>query len=262
VTSEVESLELEEMRVALTRKGNLPRHVAIIMDGNGRWAARRNLSRLEGHKVGRDSVRAVVRAAAGLGLEVLTLYTFSKENWQRPRVEVEGLMGFLEEVLREEVDELEENDIRLTYMGRVDALPESTRAELVRTAERLAGSRGMTLNLALSYSSREEIVDACRRVAEKVGRGDLELGDVNEKLFAGCLYRPDLPDPDLLIRTSGEMRISNFLLWQLAYAEIYVTEVLWPDFRERDLYLAVQEYQKRERRFGLVPSDLSPRRGR
>jgi undecaprenyl diphosphate synthase len=236
---------------SLKSSPNLPRHIAIIMDGNGRWAKKRRLPRLAGHRAGTEPVRKCVRTCARLGVEYLTLYTFSVENWNRPHAEVAGLMSILEEVLRREVLELQENNVRLNAIGRLDALPAATRRTLDRTAERLAGNTGLTLTLALSYGGRAEIIDAARRLAERVREGALETSAIDEDALHACLYDPALPDPDLLIRTSGELRVSNFLLWQIAYTEIWVTEVLWPDFGEGDLLDAIDAYTRRERRFGL-----------
>jgi undecaprenyl diphosphate synthase len=230
----------------------LPKHVAIIMDGNGRWARRRNLPRIMGHREGRKAVRRVVEAAAQLGIETLSLFTFSMENWSRPSTEVKALMHFLEEVLEKELAELDKSGVRLTSMGRIDLLPEATRLSLEQACARLAANRGMVLNLALSYSGRCEIVDAARRFAEAVARGEAVPADLDEESFSRYLYLPDLAPVDLLIRTSGEQRISNFCLWQLAYAEIHITPALWPDFGAEDLYRAIQDYQGRERRFGRV----------
>jgi undecaprenyl diphosphate synthase len=228
----------------------LPPHVAIIMDGNGRWAKKRLLPRLAGHRAGTESVRAAIRVSARLGLSTLSLYTFSLENWKRPRVEVEGLMRFLREVLRSEYLELKENNIRLCAIGRLGMLPRETRQALDETIARLSGNTGMVLNLCLSYGGRAEIIDAARSLAGAVREGSLHVEDIDEKVFRRFLYDPELPDPDLLIRTSGEMRISNFLLWQLAYTEIVVLDTLWPDFREEHLIGAIREYLGRERRFG------------
>ena len=240
--------EIEELK----RTPGLPRHIAVIMDGNGRWAKKRNLPRLAGHKAGRESVRTIVRTCAKLGISVLSLYTFSLENWRRPKPEVSGLMRFLREVLHSEYLELKENNIRLRAMGRLDMLPVRTLKALNDTKDKLSGNDGMVLNLCLSYGGRAEIADAARALAGAVERGEVSLEDIDEETFSAFLYSSDLPDPDLLIRTSGELRISNFLLWQLAYAEIVVTEVLWPDFREKHLFLAIREYLARERRFGAI----------
>ena len=235
----------------LKTSNNLPRHVAIIMDGNGRWAKKRHLPRLQGHRVGRESVRTVVRTAAKIGIPYLTLYTFSLENWKRSKEEVGGLMMFLEEVLRAEFEELDENGVQLHAIGRLDMLPANTRHSLDDTMAKLAKNKRLVLTLALSYGGRAEIVDAARRIAEKVKTGEMDALDIDENTFRRALYEPETPDPDLLIRTSGESRVSNFLLWQIAYAEILVTDVLWPDFRENELIESIEAYQRRERRFGL-----------
>jgi undecaprenyl diphosphate synthase len=232
----------------LKTKGNLPRHVAIIMDGNGRWARARGVPRLMGHRAGRESVREAVRGCVALGVEVLTLYTFSTENWNRPRSEVKALMGILRQTLRSERRELRENNVRLRIIGRDADLPREVMAAIAETQDYLAGCDGLLLNLALSYSGRAEIVDAVRRlIADRA-----TAAPVDEASFARYLYTAGLPDPDLLIRTSGEMRLSNFLLWQLAYTELWITDTLWPDFRRRHLYQAIADFQGRERRFGRV----------
>ncbi|HMI30922.1 MAG TPA: isoprenyl transferase [Candidatus Limnocylindrales bacterium] len=227
-----------------------PAHIAIIMDGNGRWAERRGLPRLMGHRAGRRAVREVVEGAVELGIRVLTLYTFSLENWDRGAREVSGLMRILEQVLREERPELKRNNVQLRTIGRVDLLPERSRAILEDTREALSGNNGLILVLALSYGGRAEIVDAVRRIVEDERMGRIPSGGIDEDLFARKLDTDGLPDPDLLIRTSGELRVSNFLLWQLAYAEFWVTDVLWPDFRRKHLYQAVYDFQRRSRRFG------------
>ena len=234
----------------LTTRGNLPRHVAIIMDGNGRWAKARGVPRLMGHRAGRESVREVVRGCAGLGIEVLTLYTFSVENWQRPAREVSALMTILRQTLKAERRELKENNVRLQVVGRAEELPAAVRDEISRTQDHLSKCDGMLLNLALSYSGRAEIVDAVRRLVADARTHRIDPARVDDELFASYLYTAGLPDPDLLIRTSGEMRISNFLLWQLAYTELWITDTLWPDFRRRHLYEAIADFQRRERRFG------------
>jgi len=222
------------------------------MDGNGRWATRRGLPRIAGHHAARRSVREVVEGSSELGIEFLTLYTFSVENWNRPILEVNGLMDFLRQVLTEEREALRENNVRLNVIGRVQDLPGQVRAVLEETIEALSGNSGLQLLLALSYGGRTELVDCFRRLLEQARAGDLSPEEVDEALIDRHLYTAGYPHPDLLIRTSGEMRISNFMLWQLAYAEIYVTDTLWPDFRKRDLFRALLEYQKRERRFGRV----------
>jgi undecaprenyl diphosphate synthase len=239
--------QIEELK----RSKSLPRHVAIIMDGNGRWAKKRGQPRIEGHRVGRESVRTVVRTTARIGIPFLTLYTFSLENWQRSEDEVQGLMIILEEVLRHEYEELNDNGVQLRAIGRLDRLPETTRAALDDTMARLSHNSRLTLTLALSYGGRAEIVDAARRIALEARAGTLDPDDIDDSTFRRALYDPEVPDPDLLVRTSGEMRVSNFLLWQIAYSEILVTDVLWPDFRERELIESIKSYQKRERRFGL-----------
>ena len=236
----------------LKAKGNLPRHVAIIMDGNGRWATRRGLPRIAGHQAGRRSVREVVEGCGELGVECLTLFTFSSENWSRPPAEVRALMRFLHQVLIEEVKALDDNNVRLETIGRREDLPAEVNEELDRTMARLRDNQGLRLILALSYGGRRELVDCFQKLMAEVQAGRLRAEEVDEALVEKHLYTGDWPNPDLLIRTSGEMRLSNFLLWQLAYAEIYVTDILWPDFRKADLFQAISEYQKRDRRFGRV----------
>jgi undecaprenyl diphosphate synthase len=244
--------QTELLTQRIQERGNLPRHIAVIMDGNGRWARRRVMPRIAGHRAGRHAVREVVRTSAELGIEALSLYTFSQENWKRPSYEVRALWTFLEEVLETEFLELKENDIRLIATGDLSAIPEPAQRAFASAQERLADCQGMVLNLVLNYGGRQEIVAAARRFAEDVAAGRMQPEELTEKLFHTYLYTPDLPDPDLLIRTSGEMRLSNFLLWQLAYAELYVTDTLWPDFRKRDLLEAIESYQRRDRRFGGV----------
>lgn len=231
---------------------NLPAHIAIIMDGNGRWAKKRGLPRLAGHHEGREPVRMCVRTCAKIGIQYLTLYTFSLENWRRPKDEVEGLMVFLEDVLEKEYLELNENNVRLEVMGRKDMLPQSTQAVLDETIRKLSANNGLVLNLAISYGGRAEIIDAVKGMTQAVGDGSISIKDITEEGFRKYLYNPELPDPDLLIRTSGEFRISNFLLWQIAYSEIYVTDVLWPDFKEEHLLDGIRDFQGRERRYGLT----------
>ena len=244
--------EVEKKIQRLKNHPKLPRHIAIIMDGNGRWARKRRLPRIAGHRAGRASVKTVVRTCAKLGVEALSLYTFSLENWKRPKREVSALMKFLKEVLYSEYLELKQNNIRLVASGRLDMLPDDTREALEDTIKKLSTNRGMILNLCLSYSGRAEILDALKKMVEAVRKEKLEPEEVDEDTFKEFLYVPELPDPDLLIRTSGEFRVSNFLLWQIAYTEIVVTDVLWPDFREENLLEAIEEYMGRERRFGKV----------
>ena len=230
----------------------LPRHVAVIMDGNGRWAKLRHKRRVEGHRAGIASVRDVVETSARLGLEVLTLYAFSVENWKRPKTEVSTLMGLLKRYLRLELETLLRNNIRFRVIGRMDELPKDVQDELRRAMERTARSTGLLFNIALNYGGRTEITDAVRRLVADVMANGRDASRVDEQLLSSYLYTAGQPDPDLLIRTSGEMRVSNFLLWQIAYAEIWVTDVLWPDFRRRHLLQAVLDYQKRERRYGGI----------
>lgn len=236
---------------ALARQVNferLPQHIAVIMDGNGRWAAQRHLPRVEGHRAGIESVREVVEGSARIGIKVLTLYAFSVENWKRPLSEVSTLMSLLKHYLRLELKTLLRNDIRFRVIGRDEDLAPDIRRELQLAEDKTAASRGMLFNIALNYGGRAEIVDAARRAIAAGLSGD----DLDEQRFGEFLYTAGQPDPDLLIRTSGEMRVSNFLLWQIAYAEIWVTDTLWPDFRKRDLLEAILAYQKRDRRYGGI----------
>ena len=230
----------------------LPKHVAIIMDGNGRWAAARGMPRIKGHEAGAESVSEIVRDCRERGISALTLYSFSTENWKRPSAEVGALMGLLERYLAAEKKEILDNGIRLNAIGQIDRLPAHVRLPLQLLMKDSARNRAMTLTLALSYGGRREIVDAVQAIAKKVRRRELVPEEIDETTIAAHLYTGSLPDPDLLIRTSGEMRISNFLLWQLAYTEIYVTDVFWPDFRKPQLQLALDAYAKRERRYGLT----------
>jgi len=243
----------EELLVRRLDLSRLPRHVAIIMDGNGRWAKGRGLPRAEGHRAGVAAVRDTVEAAAELELPVLTLYAFSTENWKRPRIEIWTLMNLLKEYVRKETANLVENDIRLNVLGRWRELDPSVVRELERGLEATAGCRGMSFNIALNYSGRCEIVDACRKIVADWAAG--KRADIDEETIGRYLYTSGQPDPDLMIRTSGELRVSNFLLWQIAYAEIWVTQTLWPDFRRRDLYEAILAYQSRERRYGGVGAE-------
>jgi undecaprenyl diphosphate synthase len=240
----------EELLVRRLDLARLPRHVAIIMDGNGRWAKARNLPRVEGHRAGVESVRDTVESAAQLGLEVLTLYAFSVENQKRPRFEVWTLMNLLKEYVRRETETLLGNDIRFQVLGRWEDLDPSVVRELRRALDATRDCSGMCFNIALNYSGRCEIVDACRRIVSDWAAG--KRADIDEETIGRYLYTSGQPDPDLLIRTSGELRVSNFLLWQIAYTELWVTKTLWPDFRRRDLFQAVLEYQQRDRRYGGV----------
>lgn len=228
----------------------IPRHVAIIMDGNGRWAAARGLPRRDGHRAGADSVEEVMRACGDLGVKYLTLYAFSSENWKRPETEVNALMGLLAHFLKEKTPTLMKNNIRLRVIGHLERLPERNQQQLQKSIELTSKNDGLTLVVALSYGSREEIVDAARSLMAKAKSGELDPAELDPETFARHLYTAAIPDPDLLIRTSGEFRVSNFLLWQISYAEIVITEVLWPDFRRPHLEAAIGEYQRRHRRFG------------
>ena len=247
---EQQSVEDRDLQQRLRYQGAMPRHIAIIMDGDRRWAKERGLKITEGHRHGRESVRDIVRACGQLEIETLTLYTFSSENWNRPRHEVAALMHWLEESLRDETPELHENDVRLSAIGRLDALPDKVRRALDNALAETAHNRGLYLNLALNYGGRAELVDACRTLARRVRDGALDPDAIDEAAIDQTLYTAGLPDPDLLIRCSGEMRLSNFLPWQMVYTEIYFTPVFWPDFRRHHLYEAVREFQRRQRRFG------------
>jgi undecaprenyl diphosphate synthase len=233
-------------------KANLPAHVAIIMDGNGRWARQRHLPRIEGHREGAESVRTIVRAAGEAGIKYLTLYAFSVENWSRPKDEVDTLMKYLARYLKSEVSDLMRNNVRLEVIGQIYRLPEFVQEQLAKTRAALSRNNGLTAVLALSYGGRQEIVEAVRDIATKVQRGKLEAAEINEQVISQHLYTKNIPDPDLLLRTSGEMRVSNFLLWQISYAELVVTPTLWPDFRKPQFFEALEEYARRHRRFGAV----------
>jgi undecaprenyl diphosphate synthase len=235
----------------------LPQHVAIIMDGNGRWAKQRGMNRIRGHEEGTKSVRTIVRATRELGVPWLTLYAFSEENWRRPKYEVKALMVILKRFLKSELREMLDNGIRFQAIGRLHKLPKDVQKTLRETAERTAHDRNMVLTLALSYGGRQEITDAARKMVERVEAGELRASDISEALVSEYLYTANIPDPDLLIRTSGECRVSNFLLWQIAYAEIYVTPTYWPDFRKEQYVEALIEYQKRERRFGATGDQVA-----
>lgn len=231
----------------------LPRHIAIIMDGNGRWARERGLAHVEGHEAGSRSVRAVIESCRHLGVEALSLYAFSTENWRRSKFEVSALFRLLSKYIRQEIDEMDRNNIRICFMGREEGLPKRALADMAACVERTRNNTAMVVNIALNYGGRGEIVDATRRIARAVQAGELSVGDIDEALFARHLYQPELAEVDLLIRTSGELRVSNFMLWQLSYAEIVVPDTLWPDFDEQCLCDAIVAYQKRNRRFGGRP---------
>ncbi|MCP4115440.1 MAG: isoprenyl transferase [Desulfobacteraceae bacterium] len=230
----------------------LPRHVAVIMDGNGRWAKKRLMNRVNGHKQGSETVRDIVSACRELGIEVLTLYAFSTENWSRPAAEVTALMGLLKRFLRSEQDDLDSKGIRLNIIGQKHRLPADVQAEIDGATSKTRDNTGMVLNLALSYGGREEITMAAKRLAEDLASGKILADDITETALADRLYTGGMPDPDIVIRTSGEMRLSNFLLWQAAYAEIFITDTLWPDFSKQEFYDIVREYQTRDRRYGKV----------
>ncbi|MFC1869452.1 isoprenyl transferase [Thermodesulfobacteriota bacterium] len=233
----------------------LPRHVAVIMDGNGRWAKKRAMNRIRGHEGGAESVRAVVRANREIGIPWLTLYAFSAENWKRPKYEIDALMGILKRFLKSELGEMLENGIRFQTIGNIDKLSSDVRSVLYETIEKTSQNRDMVLSLALSYGGRQEIASAIQKIAERVESGNIHPSEITEKLISESLYTAEMPDPDLLIRTSGEFRVSNFLLWQIAYTEIYITPTLWPDFRKEDYLLAIEEFQKRNRRFGATGTE-------
>lgn len=241
-----------DLLTRIRMNGPVPRHVAIIMDGNGRWARARNRPREFGHRAGMRAVREAVEGAKDAGVEVLTLFAFSQENWRRPAGEVSALMALLELYVRKEQRELKAKGVEVRVIGRLDRLGPRTRGALERIVEYTRGGSALRLNLAISYGGRAEIVDAARRLADRVARGTLVPEEIDEALLSSQLYTADVPDPDLLIRTSGELRISNFMLWQLAYTELHVTPVLWPDFDRERLYAAIEDYQRRERRFGRV----------
>ncbi len=246
------SKEIEKLKDAVLKKGNLPVHIAIIMDGNGRWAKRRGLPRIAGHKAGVTAVKRVVKAAGELKISILTLFTFSHENWKRPKEEVSAIMKLLYETTKREINELDENNVKLITTGRIEELSPQRRDILERAKEQTKDNTGLILNLALNYGGRTEILDAVKEIAIDIEKGSLNLNELNEERFSQYLYTKDLPDPDLLIRTSGEKRISNFLLWQTSYTELYITDVLWPNFTAKDFYEAIWDYQNRERRFGRV----------
>ena len=240
------------LHLSAQAKATLPTHVAVIMDGNGRWAKQRGLPRVEGHRNGVESVRAVVRAAGEVGIKYLTLYAFSVENWNRPQDEVDTLMKYLARFLKNEIGELTRNNVRLEVIGQIYRLPEFVQEQLKKTQAALAKHNGLTLILALSYGGRQEIVEGMRAIASKVKTGKLEPAEITEQVISQHLYTHQYPDPDLLIRTSGELRVSNFLLWQISYAEFVVTQTLWPDFRKAEFFAALEEYTRRQRRFGAV----------
>lgn len=242
----------DENLLKLINRQKMPQHIAIIMDGNGRWAKQRGSPRVMGHKAGIEAIKDIVQLCSNIGVRVLTLYAFSVENWQRPRTEVNSLMKLLRIFLRNEIDELHEKNVRIMAIGRIQELPLFTQQEIYNVIERTKNNTGLILNLALNYSGRVDILEAVRKIIEKTESSGINLKKFNEETFADFLYTSGLPEPDLLIRTSGECRISNFMLWQIAYTEIWITNVLWPDFRGTHLLEAILDYQKRKRRFGKI----------
>lgn len=236
----------------------LPKHVAVIMDGNGRWAKKRGITRLRGHEKGADAVRKIVRTSREIGIPWLTLYAFSEENWKRPKKEIQALMKLLNRFLKMELKEMQENGIRLQTIGRTQKLPDGTKKVLLDIMEKTASNTEMVLTLALSYGGRQEILDAIRNIAERVEEGRISAGDISEQMVSNYLYTTGMPEPDLLIRTSGEYRVSNFLLWQIAYTEIYITPTLWPDMGRDEFLAAILDFQKRERRFGGTEAQSVP----
>ncbi|CUS96538.1 Undecaprenyl pyrophosphate synthetase [Candidatus Kryptobacter tengchongensis] len=257
-SSKVESKSSYDRRIQeeLKKSGEIPKHIAIIMDGNGRWAKKRGLPRVAGHREGVKSVRDVVEACAQLGVKYLTLFAFSTENWKRPKHEIDTLMKLLIKTLRTETDKLHKNDIKLMAIGDIESLPVEVQRELKEAIEKTKNNKRMVLNLALSYSGRWEIIEAVKGIARDVKSGKIKVEEINDSLFASYLKTAGIPEPDLLIRTSGEFRISNFLLWQIAYTELYICDCLWPDFRRKHLYEAIRDYQKRERRFGMTSEQI------
>lgn len=245
--------KLDELEKQLKKKldyARLPRHIAIIMDGNGRWATRKGLPRAAGHRAGVESLREIVRLCAEIKVGVLTVYAFSTENWKRPQEEIDVLMQLLVEYLYNEIDDLQKNNVKFNPIGRIEELPPSARTALKMAMDKTRDNNGLMLNVALNYGGRAELVDAVRKIAFKVESGALKPGDIDEKVISKHLYTADLPDPDLLIRPSGDFRVSNFLLWQLAYTEFWITSVMWPEFKKVDLLRAIIDFQGRERRFG------------
>lgn len=241
-----------ESQASLIKQGEIPRHIAIIMDGNGRWAKRQGNIRTYGHKAGVDSVRDITEACAQIGVKYLTLYAFSTENWGRPKMEVNALMRLLASSLRKEAGNLNENNIKLATIGQINRFPKKCQRELKEAISLTEGNDRLQLCLALSYSGRWDITEAVKKLAAQVKEGDIDPEDIDDEMISGHLSTGDIPDPELIIRTSGEYRLSNFLLWQLAYSELYITETYWPDFRREELYKAIQSFQKRERRFGKL----------
>ena len=245
-------MNIKDLRDLINKNANIPKHIAIIMDGNGRWAKQRSLPRVAGHHEGINSVREITRICGELGIKHLTLYTFSTENWDRPKTEVSALMKLLLTTIRKEVKQLHKNNVKLTTIGAFHDLPKSAQVGINEGIELTRSNTGLNLNLALSYGSRQEILNAVKQLASKIDNGYLTIDEINQEQFEKLLYTNKIPDPDFLVRTGGELRVSNFLLWQIAYTEIYITETYWPAFREKELLEAILDFQSRERRFGKV----------
>jgi len=247
----------KSLRKKIVEQGNLPAHIAIIMDGNGRWAKANNLPRVAGHVEGINSVREIVQVCGEIGVSYLTLYTFSNENWKRPQKEVSAIMKLLLSTIKKEVGNLNKNNVRLSTIGNINDLPDNSRQGILEGIEVTKNNTGLNLILALNYSSRQELLMAVQRIADKILSGEMNSNQISEAIFSRELYTVDIPDPDLLIRTGGESRISNFLLWQLAYTEFFLTDIHWPDFREEDLLNSIVDYQGRQRRFGQIEEQVS-----
>jgi undecaprenyl diphosphate synthase len=247
----------KSLREKIVEQGNLPAHIAIIMDGNGRWAKENNLPRVAGHVEGINSVREIVQVCGEIGVSYLTLYTFSNENWKRPQKEVSAIMKLLLSTIKKEVGNLNKNNVRLSTIGNINNLPDNSRQGILEGIEVTKNNTGLNLILALNYSSRQELLMAVQRIADKILSGEMNSNQISEAIFSRELYTVDIPDPDLLIRTGGESRISNFLLWQLAYTEFFLTDIHWPDFREEDLLNSIVDYQGRQRRFGQIEEQVS-----
>ena len=247
----------KSLRKKIVEQGNLPAHIAIIMDGNGRWAKENNLPRVAGHVEGINSVREIVQVCGEIGVSYLTLYTFSNENWKRPQKEVSAIMKLLLSTIKKEVGNLNKNNVRLSTIGNINDLPDNSRQGILEGIEVTKNNTGLNLILALNYSSRQELLMAVQRIADKILSGEMNSNQISEAIFSRELYTVDIPDPDLLIRTGGESRISNFLLWQLAYTEFFLTDIHWPDFREEDLLNSIVDYQGRQRRFGQIEEQVS-----
>jgi len=244
------------LRYKISSNGNLPKHIAIIMDGNGRWASLKNLPRAAGHKEGINSVREIVRVCGEIGVSYLTLYTFSSENWSRPRTEVSAIMKLLLSTIKKEIRNLDDNNVKLSAIGSLDELPKETQKNILDGVEMTKSNSGLNLILALSYGSRQELIRAIKRISKRIDESNLEIDNINEDILSEELYTAGTPDPDLIIRTGGEHRLSNFLLWQSAYSELLISETFWPDFRENELLNSILDYQNRQRRFGQTEEQV------